>query len=849
MRWLFIQIMKGIQPKKDFMKKIFTLLFVLASLFSYSQSTTLVISQVYGAGGNTGATLNADFVELHNISTVAQSTAGLSIQYASATNTGTWSGVSALPTATIPPGGYYLIQMSSTGANGAALPTPDYLASPTIAMGGANGKVALVNGITALASTGAGCPASAVIDFVGYGTANCGETAPTPALTVTDAGFRKNNGCLETDNNSTDFELAPVAPRNSATTPVICSGTPSPSLTATTVVDFGNVTVGTNSTSQSFNVAGSNLTGAPGTITINAPSTDFQVSNNSTTWGPSTTIPFTAATLAATQVFVRFTPQSVGPKSGNVTITGGGVTTAVTVAVSGNGVAAVGPAISATALTSFGDVCVNTTAGPNSFVLNGSNLTAADITVGPLSGYTFSTTSGGTYTASLTITHAPGAVSQPVFVKFLPVAVQSYSGNISVNGGGITIPVSVAAVGNGVNSTPTPVTGTASAITTTTATLAGSITANGCTTVSAYGIEYSLVNGFANGSGTQVPSTNIAGSNYTSNLSSLAPATTYYYKAYATNAGGTAWGLQQSFTTATPPPPVLSATSLVAFGPTCINTTLGPNSFDITGANLSTADVKVGPQAGYSFSTSSTGTFEDSLLLSQPGGAFTQTIYVQFTPTTEMSYDGNIVVGGAGATAINVAVSGNGLNSVAFIVTGDSVLVTPNIVVANASLVDEGCSPVTSYGIEYSGVNGFVAGTGIKVPSTNLSGTSYSSRLVNLVQNTAYYYRAYAINNGGTAYGDQKLVITKAIPAGLTIYGTPIVRGTNLHYSLSGIKPGHYAVRLFNSVGQLVYQRDMIVQLNFIDDNFILPGSLPIGPYTFQVFNHEFKIQKPFMVQ
>jgi uncharacterized protein len=241
--------------KQHIMKKIFTLALVLFSLASFSQSTTIVISQLYGAGGNTGATLNADFVELHNISTVPQSLNGFSIQYASATNTGTWTGISALPNTTIPAGGYYLIQMSSTGANGAALPTPDYVSTPTIAMGGANGKVALVNGTTALTSTAAGCPlpTTAVIDFVGYGTANCAETSPTAALTPTDAAKRKNNGCTETDNNSTDFEILVVAPRNSASPIFICTGTPTPTITAGTLVDFGNVNVGSNSTSQSFN--------------------------------------------------------------------------------------------------------------------------------------------------------------------------------------------------------------------------------------------------------------------------------------------------------------------------------------------------------------------------------------------------------------------------------------------------------------------------------------------------------------------------------------------------------------------------------------------------------------------
>ncbi|MEZ5027851.1 MAG: lamin tail domain-containing protein [Ferruginibacter sp.] len=145
------------------MKKIFTILFTLVSLISFSQSTTLVISQVYGGGGNSGAPYNADFVELHNVSSVSQSTSGLSVQYASSSATGTWTGVFALPTANIPAGGYFLIRMSTIGTNGVALPTPD--AEPSagneIAMSSTNGRVALVNGVTALS----GCPTTNVMDW------------------------------------------------------------------------------------------------------------------------------------------------------------------------------------------------------------------------------------------------------------------------------------------------------------------------------------------------------------------------------------------------------------------------------------------------------------------------------------------------------------------------------------------------------------------------------------------------------------------------------------------------------------------------------------------------------------
>ncbi|HPH85342.1 MAG TPA: lamin tail domain-containing protein [Ferruginibacter sp.] len=830
------------------MKKIFTLFLLLASFFAYSQSTTLVISQFYGAGGNTGATYNADYVELHNVSSVSQSLAGLSIQYASASNTAAWTGVSNLPAATIPAGGYYLIQMSSTGANGVALPAADYVSNPTIAMSGTSGKLALVNGTTAL--NGCPLPSSTVIDLVGYGTANCSETAPTAVLTATTGGIRNNNGCTDTDNNGSDFTVAAPTPRTSASSAVTCSGGPTPASFSVSPnsLDFGNVLVGTNSTSQSFNLTGANLTGAPGNITITSPSTDFQVSNDGTAWGATATIAYASATLASTQVFVRFTPQTAGPKSGNVTVSGAGVATPVNVAVTGNGTAAATPTITAAAPTGFGSVCINTTAGPNTFTINGSNLTNANITVAALAGYTYSTTSGGTYTPTLTLTQAGGTYSQVVFVNFTPTAITSYNGNIVVNGGGIAAPINVAVTGDGVNATPTVTTVSASAITTTTATLKGTLVANGCTPVTAYGFEYSLVNGFING--TVAASTNLAAGAFSTGLIGLSPSTTYYYKAFATNAAGTAYGVQLSFITASPPPSGLTATALTGFGTLCIDSIGGPNSFTLTGTNLTTADVKVGPFAGYSFSTTSGGTYTDSLLITQPGGALTQQVFVKFSPDQAISYDGNIPVRGGGSVAgISVPVIASGINSPGTARTDTAFVMTSNIAEATGSILDIGCSNPISYGIEYSGVNGFVNGSGTRVPSINLASGEFSSTLTGLVNANIYYYKAYVINNGGVAYGSQRSFITPSIGDGLIIYNTPIKQGDNMHISLRGIKPGHYSARVTNIVGQLVFQKDFIIQVNFIDENFVFPSKLPIGVYNLQIRNHEYKIQKRFMVQ
>jgi len=127
---------------------------VAGALPAHAVSSGLVISQVYGGGGNSGATLTHDYVELYNRGPIALSLDGLSIQYASATGTG-FFGASAtqlteLPNVMVQPGQYFLVQQASQAAVGAALPTPDHIDPTPIAMAAGAGKVALVSGTTTL---------------------------------------------------------------------------------------------------------------------------------------------------------------------------------------------------------------------------------------------------------------------------------------------------------------------------------------------------------------------------------------------------------------------------------------------------------------------------------------------------------------------------------------------------------------------------------------------------------------------------------------------------------------------------------------------------------------------------
>jgi uncharacterized protein (TIGR02145 family) len=90
-------------------------------------------------------------------------------------------------------------------------------------------------------------------------------------------------------------------------------------------------------------------------------------------------------------------------------------------------------------------------------------------------------------------------------------------------------------------------TGTVTNITTTTATCSGNVTSDGGSSVTARGVCWSTSQ---NPTTSNSKTTNGTGlGTYTSNITGLSPNTTYYVRAYATNANGTAYGRQKTFTT------------------------------------------------------------------------------------------------------------------------------------------------------------------------------------------------------------------------------------------------------------------------------------------------------------
>jgi len=186
----------------------------IAAMPADAASSSVVITEVYGGGGNTGAPYTNDFVELTNNSSSPVDVTGWSIQYASATGT-SWANKINL-TGSIAPGGVYLAQGASGGANGQPLPTPD--ATGSVNMSASSGKVALVSSTTSLTCTTGCATADGVVDFVGYGSANDSETAPAPGTSNTTSATRKDP-TKDADNNSTEFAAVNPSPKTLTSTP------------------------------------------------------------------------------------------------------------------------------------------------------------------------------------------------------------------------------------------------------------------------------------------------------------------------------------------------------------------------------------------------------------------------------------------------------------------------------------------------------------------------------------------------------------------------------------------------------------------------------------------------------
>jgi len=170
---------------------------------------------LYGAGGNSGAKYQNDYIELFNRSSSPVTLTNYSLAFFTATGTSPAGTLLLRGDATIPAGGYYLVQLAG-GTTGAVLPAPDQ--TGTYNLSGTSGRVDLLL-------------SGSLLERVGYGTSatTYEGTGPAPAPSATVALFRALGGCTDANSNDKDFTTAAPAPRNAGAVGNNCNG-PAPTL-------------------------------------------------------------------------------------------------------------------------------------------------------------------------------------------------------------------------------------------------------------------------------------------------------------------------------------------------------------------------------------------------------------------------------------------------------------------------------------------------------------------------------------------------------------------------------------------------------------------------------------------
>lgn len=705
---------------------------LLCPLVSWGQSTSLVISQVYGGGGNSGATYTNDFIEIHNVSGAAISLAGYSLQYAPSTSS-SWTRADL--SGSIPAGGYYLIQANG-GATGSPLPAANATISVNLAAN--TGKVALVSATTTLSTN---CPTADIIDFVGYGTGtDCSEGAVVAvgSISATNSLQRNSNGCTDTNQNNLDFTIAAATPRNSGTPVVLCTtGT----ATAPTVTTAAPTNVTTTSATVGGNVANDN--GAP----VTSRGVVYGTSPNPQLGGGATQVTATPAT---------------GTGAFSITLTGlnPGTLYYVNTYATNSAGTSYGTANSFTtdATPPPTITSISPTSGPPTTVvtINGTDFSQARIT-----GVLFGSTPAASYnvvsSTLITATVAAGTTTGPVAV----------TDGVTVTGPTFTVTAPTIVVSTTSLSSFSTTQGTPSA--------ARSYTVRG----DGVGNDNVVVNAPA---GYEVSSVSATGPFFTTvplvpNSAGNVPTTTIYVRLTGTNQGTftgfvdndsrLATKQQVSVTGTVSPAATLNVTPASLSGFTAL---VGQNStaqsYTVTGSNLP-GPVTVSAPVGYEVATAIGGPYQAILTLPLSGSGINQTIYVRLRNTIAAgTYNGG-VSNASGAVARTVTVSGTTTTgplapeptTVGTLTIGTTTAnsVTVGVTAGNGTgrlLLVRQSSPVDADpidGLTYTASPAY--GAGSEIATLNyvvLSGSATSVTVTGLVPGTQYSFKLFEYRGTGS---------------------------------------------------------------------------------------------------
>ncbi|GGG51973.1 hypothetical protein GCM10011378_30290 [Hymenobacter glacieicola] len=237
--------------------------------------------------------------------------------------------------------------------------------------------------------------------------------------------------------------------------------------------------------------------------------------------------------------------------------------------------------ISQSSLPTFGAVEVGAGSQPKSFTVSGSSLTSS-LTITPPAGFEIRTGSSPFACCAIVLEPVGGIVpTTTIDVRFAPTTAEAAQAAIPVTTAGLPAQtVTVSGTGSAASYPATLSTTAVSGLTPTSAITGGSVVTDGGSAIMARGVVWSKT---ANPVlGTTQTEDGVGAEAFTSTISNLLPGTTYYARAYATNAAGTAYGEEVSFTTVTVPlasePTVASALSAGQVTTTSVQLTLTGNN-------------------------------------------------------------------------------------------------------------------------------------------------------------------------------------------------------------------------------------------------------------------------------
>ncbi len=300
-------------------------------------------------------------------------------------------------------------------------------------------------------------------------------------------------------------------------------------------------------------------------------------------------------------------------------------------------------------------------------------------------------------------------------------------------------------------------------------------------------------------------------------LTKLTPNCNYSYRAYAIYSSGYGYGVEMHFTTNRDTTKAITKPTVSMNQQTVIGLITGYLLSDGGSAILKRgfcySRTKMQPDLTDSvfYSNDTTAIFTDSITNLR----FNTVYYVTAFATNAMgtSYSGSVMFMSAAP-------------AIAVVATNSATATTYSSGLVSGTIMNGGGAMITEKGVCFSTTSGPTVNNS-KVINAD-TGSVFSANILYLLPSTTYYVRAYAINAGGIAYGNELSFTTLAFTSNPSLNGNYVKQKIMTH-STSGILSN--ATYYYDSMGRLSYYKSGNSVLYNYSGNSLYPSSDGVSNY------------------